>query len=78
MDTEKWAGADNLLLFDSGQVGWNRGNSSRPYVCISGVGRGLFIMDWTSSTLVNKPTEKEHDYEFSADDLDAAAILGRA
>jgi hypothetical protein len=78
MDTEKWAGLDKDL-FDSGQVGWNRGNSSRPYVCTSGVvGRGLFIIGFAPPMLANKLPEKEHDYEFSADDLDAATILGRA
>lgn len=34
------------------QVGWNRGNSSRPYVWITGVGRGLFIV----STVLGLPT----------------------
>lgn len=35
---------DRIILFDPSQVGWNRGNSSRPYVCTTGVGRGLFIV----------------------------------
>ena len=67
-----------MNMFELGQVGWNRGNSSRPYVCTSGVGRGLFMICCTSPMLAIKPTEKEHVYEFSADDLNAAAILGRA
>lgn len=40
------------FLFDPSQVGWNRGNSSRPYVCTTGVGRGLFIVVCTVLSLL--------------------------
>ena len=49
--------------------------------------RGLSVLSLASieacanrkfSQLVNKLIEKEHDYEFSADDSHAATILGRA
>ncbi len=52
MDTEKWAGTTGFILFDPSQVGWNRGNSSRPYVCTTGVGRGLFIVVCTVLSLL--------------------------